>query len=169
MRPVAPGETAAVEVTMPSRRALRNGTRGGGSGAEGSYPLKAQSRGDRTTARPPESRGAASRITRAMRSPCGSRGLQGGDDTTMSGTAHGSQAPRLPLAKHNGHYVSSGGQAPLLELSDAARLGARRETSRVLRTLLRTTPAMALWRADRLACCSALSPARPHAVRLGRR
>ena len=52
----------------------------------------------------------------------------------------GSQAPRLPLAKHNGHYVSSGGRAPLLALSGAVRLGAPRETRSVLRTLLRATP-----------------------------
>jgi len=34
------------------------------------------------------------------------------------------------------YYVSSGGPAPLLALSDAVRLGARRETRSVLRTLL---------------------------------
>ena len=56
------------------------------------------------------------------------------------------QAPRLPLAKHNGHYVSSGGRAPLLALSDAVRLGARSKPRSVLRTLLCATPATAPWR-----------------------
>jgi hypothetical protein len=56
------------------------------------------------------------------------------------------QAPRLPLAKHNGHYVSSGGRAPLLHLRDALRLGAQRETRSVLRTLLRRALATMLWR-----------------------
>ena len=56
------------------------------------------------------------------------------------------QAPRLPLAKHNGHYVSSGGQAPLLALSGAVRLGARRETRSVLRTLLRAALATSVRR-----------------------
>jgi len=64
-----------------------------------------------------------------------------------SDSEDGSQALRLPLAKHNGHYVSSGGQAPLRHLCGAVRLETQRETRSVLRTLLRAMLATSLgWR-----------------------